>query len=265
MNTRQGPRHPIRRATSLSLMAAAVVLAATQAAAQGAAQDSAQDAARDVAQGTAQDAAQGTVTRAPARSLVPASYPRWEAGGGLALLAISTSDTSAPWQSWQQKAEFRADVGRYWTPHLKTEAAVSVTNEWHDYESIFIPIPGQSVPGYAFTEVERRLIAVAPAVTWQFRENAFMHPYVSAGAKVGFLREDLFRQRRTDILPGGRGAYEVPGLEEQRTTVLARPFVAGGFKSYLSRTTFVRSEVRVAFADDGVRQFSLGIGLGVDF
>jgi len=234
-----------RRRISLNLMVAAVVLLATQAAAQSAVQD--------------------TIPSGPARSLVPASYPRWEAGGGLALLAISTSDTSAPWQTWQQKGEFRADFGRYWTTHLKTEAAVSVTNQWHDYESVFIPIPGQPVPGYSFTEVERRLIAVAPAVTWQFRENAFMHPYVSAGAKVGFLREDRFRQRRTDILPGGRGTYEVPGLDEQRMTVVARPFVAGGFKSYLSRTTFVRSEVRVAFAEDGVRQFSLGIGFGVDF
>jgi hypothetical protein len=247
--TSQGPIVATRRATRLSLIAAAAVLAATQAAAQGAAQST----------------AQSTRTSTPARSLVPASYPRWEAGGGLALLAISTSDTLAPWETWQQKGEFRADFGRYWTPHLKSEAAVSVTNQWHDYESNLIPIPGQSVPGYSFTEIERRLIAVAPAVTWQFRENAFMHPYVSAGAKVGFLREDLFRQRRTEILPGGRASYEVPGLDEQRLTVLARPFVAGGFKSYLSRATFVRSEVRVAFAEDGVRQFSVGIGLGVDF
>ena len=227
-----------RRRISLNLMVAAVVLAATQAAAQG--------------------PAQGPVPNTLPRSLVPASYPRWEAGGGLALLAISTADTTAPWDTWQQKGEFRADLGRYWTTHLKTEAAVSVTNRWHDYESTFIPIPGQSVPRYVFTNIERRLFAVAPAVTWQFRENAFMHPYVSAGAKVGFLREEAFDR------PSG-GPYEAPRLDERRTTVIARPFVAGGFKSYLSRATFVRSELRVAFAEDGVRQFSVGIGLGVDF
>ena len=203
----------------------------------------------------------------PARSLAPAAYPRWDAGGSFALWSLSNAETKNTWTSWETKAEYRADVGRYWTPHLKTDVAISASNQWHAYESEVFPIPGITGRTYAYIDSDRRLFTIAPAVTWQFRENSLWHPYVSGGVKVGMLQDHRFREGGTYRFGSGAGAtsYTVTPLEEERTTVTARPFVAGGFKSYVSRSVFVRTEGRLAFASDGVRQVSAGVGMGVDF
>jgi hypothetical protein len=209
----------------------------------------------------AQEAA-SAVPLGPARSLVPAKPSRWDASGSLGLLAITTSDTHRSWGGWEQKADYRFDVGRYWTTHLKTDVAITAAHPWEDYESEPLPIPGAVLP-YVYTSVDRRLFMAAPAVTWQFRENAFMHPYVSGGVKVGVLHEHRSRDASTQRF--GAVSYPVPPLDERRTTVVARPFVAGGFKSYISRAVFTRTELRLGFAQDGVRQVSVIAGVGVDF
>jgi hypothetical protein len=177
---------------------------------------------------------------------------------------MTTKETNNAWNGWKQKAEFRADIGRYWTTHLKTEAAVSVSNAWHDYGTEPFPVaPGPPLPAYTFVDIERRLYTVAPGATWQFRENSFMHPYVSGGVKLGLLRDHSVRQTLTNRA-GGPG-YTEAGLDERSTHVLARPFIAGGFKSYLTRAVFVRTEGRLAFLEDGVRQLSVLAGMGTDF
>ncbi|HET9011071.1 MAG TPA: hypothetical protein VFN38_04615 [Gemmatimonadaceae bacterium] len=196
------------------------------------------------------------------RSLVPATFPRWDVGGSIGFLAVKSSDTLTTWADWEQKAEYRFDLGRYWTTHLKTDVAVSASNPWQDYESLEVSVPG--IPrGFAYQNVDRQLFNVAPAVTWQFRENTFMHPYVSGGVRIGLLQEH--RHNENDTIRSGSITYQLPPVDERRTVVLARPFVAGGFKSYLSRSVFVRTEGRAGFADDGMRQLTGVIGIGVDF
>ena len=196
------------------------------------------------------------------RSLVPATFPRWDASGSIGFLAVTTSDTRRSWAGWEQKADYRFDLGRYWTTHVKTDVAVTTSNPWNDYESDVVTIAG--VPrAYAYNTIDRHLHAVAPAVTWQFRENTFMHPYVSSGVKINVLNEH--RYRNDDTYRFGGVSSPVPDLDERRTVVFARPFVAGCFKSYISRSIFTRTEARVAFARDGVRQVSIIAGVGGDF
>ena len=139
---------------------------------------------------------------------------------------------------------------------------MSASNPWQDYESLAVTVPG--VPrGFVYQNVDRQLFNVAPAVTWQFRENTFMHPYVSGGVRIGLLQEHRYNE--SDTIRSGTITYQVPHLDERRTVVLARPFIAAGFKSYLSRSVFVRTEGRAGFAQDGMRQLTGIIGIGVDF
>ncbi|HXR45241.1 MAG TPA: hypothetical protein VN759_10560 [Pseudolysinimonas sp.] len=210
-----------------------------------------------------QAAAQDSGRYAP-RTLVPPAFPRWDVGASLGLLAVTTKEADASWHGWEQKAEFRADVGRYWTTHLKTEVAVSASNAWHDFDAEPFPVaPGLPLPAYTYIDSERRLFTVAPGVTWQFFENSFTHPYVSGGVKVGLLQEHSVRETAT--YRTGNLGYTVPGRDERSTQVLARPFIGGGFKSYITRAVFVRTEARLAFLQDGVRQVSLLAGVGTDF
>jgi hypothetical protein len=199
----------------------------------------------------------------PSRSLVPAQFPRWDLSGSLGMLNIATAESGNAWRGWDRKFEYRADLGRYWTTHLRTELAVGTSNRWEDYEVVPLPVAGVQAPIYAYTDIERRLTTVAPAVTWQFRENSFMHPYVTGGVKVGLLQEH--RVRTPDPYRFGGQALMVPPLDERATTVLARPFIAGGFKSYISRSAFVRTEGRVGLGPTGVRQVSMLAGVGFDF
>jgi len=216
-----------------------------------------------VAAWTSQAAAQPPST-VPSRSLVPATFPRWDLSGSLGLLNIATRDAGSAWRAWDvwdQKFEYRAGVGRYWTTHLRTELSVGTSNGWDDFDVAAFPVPGVAAPVYAFTNVERRLTTVAPAVTWQFRENTFMHPYVSAGVQAGILQEHRFRS--PDVFRST--VASVPPIDERTTTIVGRPFVAGGFKSYLSRSAFVRTEGRVALASTGPQQVSIVAGIGFDF
>lgn len=199
----------------------------------------------------------------PTRSLVPAAYPRWDAGGTVAVLAMSASETRSSWNDWDSQGEFRADIGRYWTTHLKTEVAIATSNQWEEFDSVPYPVPGITAPTFAYIDYERRLVSVAPAVTWQFRENTFMHPYVSGGVKLGMFREHRTREGGTFRV--GSLSYVVTSMDERSTTVTARPFIAGGFKSYVSRSVYVRTEARAAFASDGLSQLALGAGMGIDF
>jgi hypothetical protein len=196
------------------------------------------------------------------RSLVPAAFPRWDASGSIGILGLAGSETRSSWPDWEQKGEFRFDLGRYWTTHLKTDVAVSATNGWQDYESVRLPV---SAPPntYAFDNINRRLFTIAPAVTWQFRENTFMHPYVSGGVKLGILDEHTVRE--SGPLRIGSASDTVDPFTSRQTVLTARPFVAGGFKSYVSRSVFVRTEGRVAVAQSGMQHLSVIAGVGVDF
>ena len=209
------------------------------------------------------EAAAQTPPAPPARSIVPAAFPRWDVSGSMGMLNISTADSGRSWRGWDQRFEYRADLGRYWTTHARTELSVGTSNGWEDYEVAPFPVPGVPAPIYAATDIERRLTTVAPAVTWQFRENAFMHPYVSGGVKIGILEEH--RLRTPDLYRFGPQGALVPPLDERTTRVLARPFVAGGFKSYISRSAFVRTEGRVGVGSTGPRQVSILAGVGFDF
>jgi hypothetical protein len=215
-----------------------------------------------LAAGAAAPAAAQVPEFRPSRSLVPAAFPRWDAGGSLGFLGVTGDDARVSWEAWDQKFEYRFDLGYYLTTHLKTEVAVSSSSPTTDYETVSLPIPG--IPAaYAYNTIERQLHTVAPAVTWQFRDNTFMHPYVSAGVKIGALEEHRHRPAVTQRF--GTVSYPVTALDERNTSILVRPFVAGGFKSYISRSVFARTELRLGFAQDGVRQVSVGAGVGVDF
>ena len=199
----------------------------------------------------------------PSRSLVPAVFPRWDLSGSLGLMNIAIRRNEEPWRGdWDHKLEYRADVGRYWTTHFKTEFTAGTTNRFDDYEVDTFP-SGSPSPVYTYTFVERRVTTLSPALTWQFGENAFVHPYVSGGIEAWVVQQHRVRPPETYRI--GASSSPVPAIDERTTTVVGRPFVAGGFKSYISRKTYVRSEARTAFSSRGVRQLSVLAGIGVDF
>ncbi|NOT27298.1 MAG: hypothetical protein HOP16_14490 [Acidobacteria bacterium] len=195
----------------------------------------------------------------------PPALPKWDIAGGLGLLYLRSGELFSPCTCgvdyWDQTAEFRIDFGRYWTEHIKTSVSVGLSPDFDDYETRILQIDG--IDRYVGNERAARVRTVSPSVTYQFLSNTFMHPYVSGGVRVAVVDEHRFREPSTYQFSGVR--YAVPRLDERRTLVLAKPFLAAGAKSYLSDTAFVRSEILTAFRSDGITQVSLHLGVGLDF
>ena len=101
----------------------------------------------------------------------------------------SSDDWTAP--------AYGVDAGRYWTQHLKF--GVGFVQRRHHNTVDREPVAPAGIPNQSsilvFTKKTMTLATVSAAATYQFRENAFIHPYVSGGAQLAWLREHRFRNQ----------------------------------------------------------------------
>jgi Outer membrane protein beta-barrel domain len=193
----------------------------------------------------------------------PPKMPAWDADLSVGLVSNSAKDEGRDYDNSSVHAEARLDLGYYWTQHLKTEAGISFLNRWNDYESELFPVTGLPGGGYAIIEKSLRMTVLTPTVTYQFFENTFAHPYVSAGARIGFLDTHVTRYPQT--YTQNRITYTVPSLDRTDSTIVVRPMVAAGFKSYFNERTFMRTEGMTSFGADGSPHLAARIGFGFDF
>lgn len=199
-----------------------------------------------------------------------ARMPAWDASGSIALRFIRASDFGDEdyyYYDWQTQGEPGFQVGRHVTRHLKVEIGVRGPMQFTVDESDLVPAP--SIPGgFAETWLDRRVrvLSFAPSLTWQFFENAFVHPYVSAGVAMDVV--DIHRFREAYTASYGRTAirYDVPGIDTSETMFEARPFFAVGSKSYFGNGQwFVRPEFEIGVTKSRIGRVSLRLGVGVDF
>ena len=177
-------------------------------------------------------------------------FRKWDIGGGLNIRFGDNRDAVVPAGAWT------ADFGRYWTPHLKTSVAVMTTRQ-EGYGG-----PGAFDPR-AFTtsyrEVITRPAGFGASVAYQFFDNDFVHPYVTAGARFATTSTS------TDVY-STRPPYGPLLTTSTPDRLEARPVVGGGFKSYFGNgRAFMRSELAVSIAPHGSSNAILLIGAGVDF
>jgi hypothetical protein len=188
-------------------------------------------------------------------------FHKWDIGGSLGLLAANRSatggfaSTSCSCDTLTWAGNF--DVGRYFTQHLKAEAGILWTSKRHFYESTD-SYPRTFPITYTMREVDPR--SVSAAFTYQFFENVFAHPYVSAGVRVTLFSEVT----RTDVYyPNFSVAPTV--TTSSRKFTQARPFVAAGYKTYFNERLYMRPEVLVAFDENGASHGTVRLGFGIDF
>src|SRR5687767_4841619 len=188
----------------------------------------------------------------------PVDAPKWDAGAGFSLLWVRDADVGDEGDGSLGAYQLRLDAGRYLTPHLKLGLFAASGPRFRTTQLAYVDVNGRPYPAVITTHA--RLVTVAPGVSYQFGDNAFMHPYVTAGVKIGILR--MHRERNPDAF---RAPVPVPRIDERLSAVQARPFAAAGFKAYFNRRVFVRPDVTGAFGPGGIRQFTLHLGAGVDF
>jgi len=166
--------------------------------------------------------------------------------------------------------------GYYWTEHIKTEVEFGGTGEAEVYglRSFAVNVPGvpPNFPLYSRQHVSSRTLSVAQS--YQFFHNTWFHPYVSAGVDVEWERRRTMYPPQSYypppvFTPGvpsqPRPPIPIPGRpDEEERNVLTSVFAATGFKAYVARHAFFRSDLKFGGRSDR-RSVVVRIGMGVDF
>jgi hypothetical protein len=194
----------------------------------------------------------------------PVDYPKWDADASWGLLFTNNRDLRAFDNGDPAANALALDVGWYFTTHLKADAGV-MWSQSHFADVRVVPIPGLPREYYylEWASVTIRPTSLSAALTYQFRENELVHPYLSAGVRT--IWQALHTERAASRVTLRGVPYAVPAVDERETAVIARPFVAVGCKSYFNQWVFVRSELLVAMGPDTYSHTTLRIGAGVDF
>jgi hypothetical protein len=205
----------------------------------------------------------GITTICPCSALAQSvELPRWDISSSFGILDAGHREEN-PFSD-DETVAWNLDVGRYLTPHLKLDASLMLTRS-QTVGRRTARITGLP-PEFAYFEwalTTDRPTIVSGAFTYQFRDNEFVHPYVSAGVRSIWQAEHTVRVAQTIRLRGVD--YAIPGVDERTTSVIARPFVAVGCKAYFNSRVFMRPEVLVAFSPSGYSHSIWRIGAGVDF
>jgi hypothetical protein len=141
-------------------------------------------------------------------------------------------------------------TGHYWTQNLKTdiEAAWLSTAKADNYE----PIIFGGASTYVRTSYRVNDLKVSLAQSFQFGRNAWVHPYLGAGADIIHRRETEDRAPQFASVFTGTNTPSrtvlIPASREHESDIRVVPFVKGGFKLYVSDRAFF------------VQEFKFGIG-----
>jgi hypothetical protein len=191
---------------------------------------------------------------------------KWDAAGQLALLNRNKQEL-ARWDRWYSAAAIDGAVGRYWTPHFKTELEVGTAAEGSIDGEESTPVPGLSFPYPRYRDHKLRETTIGATAMYQFFENQWVHPFVGGGV-------ELVRERHVaDALPAEtiRFSTVVPNVRLppvaaiNSVTYSVRPLVTGGFKFYVTPHAFVRTEVRTSLTTDRPVALQWRGGIGFDF
>jgi outer membrane protein W len=166
--------------------------------------------------------------------------------------------------NWANSLFGAASAGWYWTDNVKTEMDFGAGTAGREYSTRQVTIDGHI--GYASTATRLSSRTLGISQQYQFLHNAWFHPHVAAGVNLTW-------QRRTDnVAPlylfddvARTSRIVTPAhVDGPRTFFAARPFVAAGFKAYITPRTFFRNDLRVAFRG-GPNETTLRFGFGFDF
>ena len=188
---------------------------------------------------------------------------KWDAAAHVTWLGERRSAQSFEWDRWFGVASGGGVVGYYWTPHLKTEFDLATSTEGEFYSVEIVQVAGQPNLLYLQRDHESRFTTASLGLTGQFFENAWFHPFIGAGLELVREREHI------EVLPipaSPRGPTASPApLDETHLHYNARPYLATGFKVYVSDRAFIRTDIRTAWTSNGLASLGWRSGVGVDF
>ena len=181
--------------------------------------------------------------------------PRTEGGSGYQEL-------------WFQNVQGGITVGRYLTPHVKLELEATTTTGGTQFRERLVTVPGAPYPYPIGSEVRTSVSSIGAAVTWQFGNNEWVHPFVQAGVVTDFDRVTVRTWEQFVFGTPHPGAPPRRVVEERidgpTTTRAVRALLGGGAKFYVTQKSFVRADGRWWF-DRERQNVAARLGFGIDF
>ena len=204
----------------------------------------------------------GFAKTTPAQTTTP--QPRFEAGFTGGVVEARPSAVNAPYyDDWYTNGRVAGSVGYYWTRNLKTELEHAWSGKGSRFIQDSVRIGGVQYPTY-FEEFHQ-LQQTSVRVVWQFLDNAWVHPYVSAGAVI-----DTWR-RHAQAPAQYQGSVNNPVLVRAEITTARRTdmrggvTLGGGAKFYMTRRAFFNAGGLVTYAKPETGTLNLVAGFGFDF
>jgi hypothetical protein len=166
-------------------------------------------------------------------------------------------------RDWFTTPRLSLGIGRYWTEHLKTEAEFAITG--HGNLVSFEELESEPrVSRYLYRDHTYQIRTLSLVQAWQFRHNAWVHPFLGAGIDVDWERRTVETSLQVSD-NRSEPAFTAEALpRETRTEVIPRAVAVAGLKAYLTRSAFFRTDVRASFRES-VDQVAWRFGIGLDF
>jgi hypothetical protein len=196
------------------------------------------------------------------------SEPRLTRGDLAGTIGWLSADThpSGPYNdnNWTNSFFGAASLGWHWSDNLKIEVDFGAGTKARVFSTEPITIDRRITYVTTDSKFARRTVGISQQ--YQFFHNAWFHPHLAAGANLAwerrtdriapiYLYDDVARTSRIVTLEQNK---------DPRTSVTVRPFVAVGFKAYMTPRTFFRNDFRLALRG-GPDETVLRLGFGVDF
>jgi hypothetical protein len=198
------------------------------------------------------------------------AQPAWDIAAFAGVLAGSAPlERDEPYgDDWLHTGQGGVIVGRHVTTHLKVEFEASATGSASRFVQQFVTAPGIPYPYPVGSEVITSVRSLVGAVTWQFFDNEWVHPFVTAGVAADFERRGLhvWEQRYYPGDPRSTGSVLVAAdrREGPETSRVLRGLFGGGAKLYVHERAFIRADGRLAIGANA-HNVAFRIGVGLDF
>lgn len=193
----------------------------------------------------------------------PPGLPRGDAWAGIGWHHVSSGEEDTD-RSWDNRRLIgSAGGGWYWSPHFKTEVDAHTTSRSSFYH--FEQILTGDQRGTRYSRITYETQTIAAVQTYEFLSNSWFTPYAGAGLAVARQTREEYIEPIVIYDTSGRATrvQDARELEPERRTLL-RPLAAVGFKAYLSRRAFFRTDARLVFRSR-LEQVLIRFGFGADF
>ena len=170
---------------------------------------------------------------------------------------------------WFNSAQAGVLLGRHLTPHVKVEIELTTSTEGRRFVERYVRMPGYPSPVPLGADQFIAIREVGAAVTYQFFDNEWVHPFVQVGVVADFDRTRTHTWAQSFYpgdprLPGSQVTVASDNDTGPVTVVSARGVVGAGAKFYVTPRVFVRTDGRFAAGARG-QHLVLRAGVGVDF